>query len=131
MSDNNRLDLDSDLEKVSKGFLKDVEEAAKEVKQRKAADQEKDRKAVERKRDRKLSAIIIVAAAVALIFLGYWMFARPVEPAKPIQPPINVANPKVNAPVTTTTQPRAPVRPSHDRGQRGEQHPYGDDMPGQ
>jgi hypothetical protein len=135
MADNpNRLDLGADLDKVSKDFLKDVEAAAKEVKQRKAADREKDRRSATRAKDRKLSVVIIAAAVLVLILIAWMVSARAPQATTPIVAPSTAANPKITAPVVRTAPPKAPVRPAtgQDSAQRNQQQPYGDDAaPGQ
>ncbi|MGI6296805.1 MAG: hypothetical protein ACOX3G_12085 [Armatimonadota bacterium] len=132
MPDDNRLDLNSDLEKVSKDFLKDVEAAASEVKQRKAADRERDLKVATRAKERKVSMAIIAGAALLLIALAWWLvFARQPEAAEPIRPPVTVANPKLNPPVNRPAVPRPHPQRNQQGDQQYEQHPYGDDMPGQ
>ncbi len=132
MPDDDRLDLSSDLEKVSKDFLKDVEAAASEVKQRKAADKERDRKVATRAKDRKISMAIIAGAALVLIALAWWLvFARQPQNTEPVRPPVTVANPKLNPPVNRSTAPRVPGQRDRQRHQQYEQHPYGDDVPGQ
>lgn len=132
MPDDKRLDLDADLDKVADDFVKDVEAATKEVKQRKAADLEKDRRSTARVKDRKLSMIIIAAATVLLLLVAYWaVFAR--QPNTGTAPPVvstQNANPKLNAPVSTTTTPKAPPRRARNN-QAGQQQPYGDDLTGQ
>ncbi|NLN76510.1 MAG: hypothetical protein GX139_09375 [Armatimonadetes bacterium] len=131
MSEDNRLDLSSDLEKVSKDFLKDVEQAAKEVKQRKAADREQDRRVVTRARERKISIAVISAAVILLLGIAYWLvFARQPQNAVPVNQPVTVANPKVNLPVARPPSRPVPARPSQDRGQRHQQNPYGDEPAG-
>lgn len=132
MSDDNRLDLNSDLEKVSKDFLKDVEAAASEVKQRKAADNERDRKVATRTKERKISMAVIAGAALLLIALAWWLvFARQPQHTEPIRPPVTVANPKLNPPVNRPATPKAAPQRGQQGHQQYEQHPYGDDMPGQ
>lgn len=133
MSDDNRLDLGADLDKVSSDFLKDVEAAAKEVKQRKAADKEKDRRIATRTKDRKMSAVVIAVVALLLVLTAYWLvFARAPQATTPVALPSTAANPKINSPAVTNTAPKAPQRPTNlDNGQRNEQQPYGDEAPGQ
>lgn len=97
--DNNRLDLNADLEKLSGDFLKDVEAATKEVKARKQADAEKDRRNIIRNKDKRTSAIIIAAAAVVLILVAYWtVSARQTD----VPAPVTVTVPqRLNPPMTS------------------------------
>ena len=132
MPDDDRLDLDGDLDKVAGDFRKDVEAATKEVKQRKAADLEKDRRIAVRAKDRKLSMIIIAGAVLVLLLTAWLVSARGPQATSPVSVPSTNANPKLNPPVSTTNTPKAPPRPAtrQDNGQRNDQ-PYGDEPPGQ
>jgi len=134
MPDNNdRLDLNADLDKVADSFLKDVEAATKEVKQRKAADIQKDRQNAIKSKDRKVYVIVIAAAVVLLIMIASWLsFGRqsgtPVPAAAPVQ-----QNATINPPINNANAPKAPPRPMpqhQGNNQQSDQQPY-DDMPGQ
>lgn len=136
MADDDRLDLNADLDKVGGDFLKDIHAATEEAKKRKASDIATDRRNAGREKDRKTSAIIIAAAAVVLLVIAYFaVFAK--EPA-PVAPPVNnpqSINTKVN-PVAgrVTPAPQAPPRPTpaQNGGRQADQQPYGDDSaPGQ
>jgi len=130
MPDDNRLDLNGDLDKVAGDFRKDVEAATKEVKQRKAADLEKDRRSATRVKDRKLSMIIIAVAVLVLLLTAWLVSARSPQATPPVSVPSTNANPKVNPPVSTTNTPKAPPLPARNNPDN-QQQPYGDEQPGQ
>ena len=70
---NNRLDLSSELEKVSGSFAAELNAATSEVKKRQDADKAREASQADRAKSRKISAIVIAAAAVALILLSYFI----------------------------------------------------------
>ena len=135
MPDDNRLDLNSDLDKVADDFLKDVEAATKEVKQRKAADKQKDIQTATKARDRKISIVVIAAAVVALIVIASWLaFGR--QPAQEVV--VNRAVPQQTSRIAPTTDNRnAPVAPpkspsySPGNNRQAGQQPYDDEQPPQ
>lgn len=111
MSENNRLDLNGDLKKLSGDLLKDVAAATEEVKQRRASDAEKDRRNATKKSDRRVSVILIAAAVVVLIAISYFVNASSSR-----QAPVStnyVAPQKVTriTPRTGTVLPKAPPKP--------------------
>lgn len=137
MPDDRRLDLNSDLDKVASDLLKDVEAAAKEVKQRKAQDREKDRRSAMKEKDRKTSVIVIAIAAVLLIAIASWLtFGR--QPSGTGTAPQNVVTPQHNSrirmPASNFPRPKVPVRPAapaQHNAQPSNDQPYDDGQPGQ
>jgi len=111
--DNHRLDLSSDLDRLASDFLKDVEAATKEVKQRKAADAAKDRQNAVRAKDRRTSMIIIAAATVVLILVAYFAVCA----REPQQPPVmaTAAPQRVNPPITSRSAATVGQRPTTAR----------------
>lgn len=111
--DNNRLDLNADLEKLSGDFLKDVEAATKEVKARKQADAEKDRRNAVRKKDKRTSTIIVAVATVVLMFVAYFaVAARQPEAASTVQ---YSAPQRLNPPIASRSGNTAGQRPTAPR----------------
>lgn len=105
MPDNNRLDLGSELEKISGSFAADVNAAAAQVKQRQAADKAKEAKQADKAQSRKMSAVVIAVAAVVLLLMSYWIVFGQGEGS---DNPTSGANSAVRAPqpearITTTS----------------------------
>jgi len=120
MADNNRLDLDGDLQRLSGDLLKDVAAAAEEVKQRKASDAEKDRRNASKEKDHRLSLAIIAAAVVVLLVVAYFVQAS--RSGQQAAVPITAAQPqKVTriAPRTGNVVPRTPPRQSPNSNNGG------------
>ncbi len=133
MPDDNRLDLDGDLKKLSGDLLNDVKAATEEVKQRKASDAAKDRKTATKETDRRIAIIIVAAAAVLMILIAYWLvFGRQ---------PQQQANPNYTAPQANTRMvprpgggavPRTPPRPAPAQPNNNQSPPPNEyDQPGQ
>jgi len=112
MSDDNRIDLDSDISSITGDLLKDVQAAAAQVKKRKKDEAAKDARDAEREKSKKLQMIIIAAAAVVIILVSYWLvFARPQTPTTNLSgmnalpkttSKVAIRNPGVTKTATTT-----------------------------
>lgn len=136
MPDDNRLDLNADLDRVAGDLLKDVEAATKEVKTRKAADREKDRRNAVKDKDRKTSVIIIAVAAIVLILIASWMtFGRQPAGTPVSSNAVTQQNSKINIPASNVSNvPKAPPTAAPARrgnNQQGNEQPYDDQPPGQ
>jgi cytoskeletal protein RodZ len=131
MPDDNRLDLNDDLQKLSGDLLKDVAAATEEVKQRKESDAAKDRRGASKEKDRRNSIIIIAAAAVLIIVIAYWLvFARQPQ----AQPTPTYTAPQKDTrmrPPTGNTVPRTPPRPAPTNNNNQSNPPNEYDQPGQ
>ncbi|MGC8863902.1 MAG: hypothetical protein ACP5R5_14185, partial [Armatimonadota bacterium] len=78
MTDDKRLNLDEDLDKLTSSLLSDVKAATDEVKQRQAAARQAEQRSAAKAKSRKLSAILVGIGAIIVLLLSYWMvFARP------------------------------------------------------
>ena len=133
MPDDNRLDLNGDLDKLSGDLLKDVRAATEEVKHRKASDAEKDRRKDVRERDRKLSIIIIAAAVVVLIVIAYFtVFARQSGGQVPLtRTAPQVRNTRIVPPTGINPGPKAPPRSAPNPNNNPPNPPNDYDQPGQ
>jgi len=143
MPDNdNRLDLSSELEKVSGSFAADLNAAASEVKSRKDADKAREAIQAGKAKSRKISAVVIAAAAVVLLLLSYFIVfgqggnsddvasgttTRVRVPTAASQPPS--ANPAFVTPKAPQAPPKA-NSPVGGSSQTVEQPPDGYDQPG-
>ena len=132
MPDNDRLDLNGDLDKLSGDLLKDVKAATEEVKLRKAADAEKDRRSATRDKDRRLSLIIIAVATIVLIMIAYWVVVarQPDGGAGTAYTRPKTAPPPITQP---TVAPKRPPRPAPGGRANNQQDapPNEYDQPGQ
>jgi len=110
MPKDDRLNLDAadDIEVVKSSLLKDVAEATEAIKQRKAEDKVRDARLRTQARDRTAMWLIVVAAAVILFGLAYWMtFVRGSVP----QPQPRQLPPRPPAPMQIYRTPQPYVRP--------------------
>jgi len=123
--ENKRLDLSGDLDQITNDLLSDVKAATEEVKQRRAADKVKDQKNAEKEKDRKISVLIIVAAALVLIVIAYFVMngRQDAQQANTYTPPPTTerANVKINPRSVTGARPQAPARPMGQDSQQA--HP--------
>jgi hypothetical protein len=132
MPDDNRLDLNEDLQKLSGDLLKDVAAATEEVKLRKASDAAKDRRTASKETDRRTSIIIIAAATVLIIIIAYWLvFAR--QPQAQPTPAYTAPQHNTRMPARTgNTVPRTPPRPAPANNNNNQANPPNAyDQPGQ
>ena len=78
MADDDRLNLNEDLDKLAGNLLTDVKAATDEVKQRQAAMKQAEDQSGARAKSRRLCAILVGVGAVVVLLLSYWIvFARP------------------------------------------------------
>lgn len=128
MADNNRLDLDSDLDKMATDLLSDVQEATEELKKRHAANKAKDERNAKRAQSTKSSAVVIAIATVVIVLLAYWLvFAKSNDsagtgtPVHTTQAPVVIkSNATIPRPATHST----PVTPGiATRGRTGNRDP--------
>ena len=71
--DQNRLDVDAELDQAHKSMAADLQAASAEVKQQQDADKAKEQKQAVRGRSRKTSAVIVAVAAVVLLLVSYFI----------------------------------------------------------
>jgi hypothetical protein len=132
MPDDNRLDLDGDLQKLSGDLLKDVKAATEQVKQRKASDAAKDRRTASKEKDRKTAIIIIAAATIVILIVAWCVMASRPAPAPPnpayTMPQTNtrIAPRRGNA-VPTAPPRRTPAQPNNNQSAPPNEY----DQPGQ
>ncbi|MBI2843393.1 MAG: hypothetical protein HYX78_08330 [Armatimonadetes bacterium] len=112
MPDDKRVDIDDmgDLRASGSELLKDVQEATRLAKERKAKDKARDRELATKGRDRAVMISIIALAAVILLGVAYWMiFARG---SSAQQNATNQASPAQSQPVTAPTYTPPAPRPA-------------------
>lgn len=102
MPDDTRLDFDApdDMEQVKNDLLKDVKDATRQAKQRKADDKARDAELATKGRDRTLMYIISAVAAVVILVIAYFVTFGGTPKAGAPQPSATESHP------TTTYQPR-------------------------